>query len=469
MVKSGGEQQPQGVEKLPGEEGWAGIVTGALVLLPTLSYVSFAAMVGITGAIALRWPRQWWAFLTRQGYTWIGLGLILSTLLAYDPAAAWLQLANFLPFMAMMAAIALWLRHSPQPFRYLEIWATLLLWITIPLNGLAFLEYLVMTPQFIPHLETLPVFREFYAITVSFGHRAALLYGSPNTLACYFGFVLALGLGLLLKRMVAPTPSPPPLGGVGWDWVEGLYRCSWLWPLATLINLLGIFCTGSRNGLLTTGAVVLVALGQFPRQCRFRRTCWLGWGLVGLAVAKLGLGERGITQVMSPKDPRWQVWGIAWNHAVNHPWFGIGLGNYGVLYEPGSVMGFEEMPHAHNLWLMLAAEAGFPVAIGLTLVVGIALYRVVRTLAWRSPGDRALVLAYIWAFGVLVVFSGLDLAIAYPRITFLGWWALGILYGVTPPAPQPQVMAHPPEQSPDIDPRDTPKPEWPEPPPPQPF
>lgn len=415
----------------------AGLISVSLLLLPTLSYFSFVGLLLFTAAIALQWPRQWAGFLWRQGFLWVALGLVLSTVLAHDRGVAYVQLANFLPFMAVMAALVVWLRQVPHPFRYVEAWAAWLLVITVPVNLFALAEYTIMAPRVMAGLGDAPGFHWFYTINHSFGHRAGLVFGSPNILACYLGFVFTLGLGLLLGQF---------LEGKG-DFGEIDYRRPWIvtWLYhpggrlggATVINLVGLFCTGSRNGVLATAIVTLIALVSFPHCKWLKGTCWVGIGGLLVCVSTLGFGGRGLLQAVAQEDPRWQVWSLAWQHAVTHPWFGIGLGNYGVLYEPGSIMGYEEMPHAHNLWLMLMAEAGFPVAIALTGIVGWGLYRAVRTLRYHSPVQQAVLLGYLWAFGGLSLFSLLDLSIAYPRTTLLGWFALGIIYGVMPQS-QPQ-------------------------------
>ncbi len=52
-------------------------------------------------------------------------------------------------------------------------------------------------------------------------------------------------------------------------------------------------------------------------------------------------------------------WYAAWNMFVDHPWLGVGIGNYGVAY---AQYGFREWPlslgHAHNFYLNLLAETG---------------------------------------------------------------------------------------------------------------
>jgi len=52
-------------------------------------------------------------------------------------------------------------------------------------------------------------------------------------------------------------------------------------------------------------------------------------------------------------------WYAAWNMFAEHPWLGVGIGNYGVTY---AQYGLREWPfslgHAHNFYLNVLAEAG---------------------------------------------------------------------------------------------------------------
>ncbi|WP_008317388.1 O-antigen ligase family protein [Leptolyngbya sp. PCC 6406] len=406
------------------------IVAISILLLPTLSYVSFVGFLVVIGVMAFRAPRAMASFWWREGFVLVALGLILSTLLAYDRSVAYVQLANFLPFMGVTAALAVWLGNSSQPFRYLEDWAAWFLVISVPVNLFAVLEYILMAPAVRTTLGTTPGFRLFYEHNYDFGHRADLLFGSPNALACYLGFVFALGLGLLLSHcLVKRCPLGTDLGAkskvVGW-----LYKPGGRLGTVTFLNLVGLFCTGSRNGILVTGAIFVISLWSIPQGKGLKRACAWGLGALLLCTIGFGMGGRKLSGAIFTQDPRLGVWRIAWDYALQHPWFGIGLGNYRLLYPPEAVPGYVEMPHAHNLWLMLVSEAGFPVAIALTLIVGWTLYRGVRILPTLPPQHRAIALGYYWAFISLTLFSVFDLTIAYPRTTLLGWFTLGCIYGI---------------------------------------
>lgn len=422
------------------------IISISFLLLPTLNYFSLVGFALCMGAIFMRFPQAVLRFLWRRGFIVIAVGLTLSAVMAYDRGAAYLQLANFLPFIGVMAAIAVWLRQTPHRNTYLYTWSAHIVLITLPVNFFALIEYLLMAPAVMAQVGHLWGFSWYYAESYPFGHRAKLLFGHPNILACYVIFVFCLGLGLILHRFAsgpnathlnstaapsAPHAVPPRLMGFKGE-VTWLSRHPKVLGFATAANLVGLFCTGSRNGLIVLLIIVSLAAVMVPGYGRLKAWVFAGAAGVVAAALSLGIGGRRLTWELFTDDPRLAVWRIAWNHAVTHPWLGIGLGNYQILYQPGDVPGHSEMPHAHGLWMMLISEAGFPVAIGLTVVVGIALYQAVLSLPSQLPPQRALLVGYLLAFLSLSLFSLVDLTIAFPRSTLIGWFALGVIYSLTP-------------------------------------
>lgn len=406
----------------------------SLLLLPTLSYVSFGGFIAFTVIVVFSQPRRFWSLAVRSGWLALALGLVLSSQQAYDLATSYLNLANFVPFMAVTIALGTWLPQHPYPHRQAEAWAGWLLIITVPVHLLAMLEYTLMDPKVKGQLSNLWGLRQFYDANYNFGQRADLLFGNPNTLACYIVFVFALGLGLMMKYSGAQPytsidPSPIPRV-VGW-----LTRKPWRLSAITLLNLVGLFSTGSRNGLITAMIIFGLALLTVSGQWRLKGMTALSLGALCACVAIFGAGGRTLTWTLFTQDARLSVWQIAWNHALHYPWLGIGLGNYGVLYTPQSIPGYDAMYHAHNLWLTLLAETGFPLTLALTGLVGLTIYRATRKLPHLPPSHQAIVQGYLWAFGSLTIFSLSDLTIAYPRTTVLGWLALGVIYGIAQPTP----------------------------------
>jgi O-antigen ligase/tetratricopeptide (TPR) repeat protein len=72
--------------------------------------------------------------------------------------------------------------------------------------------------------------------------------------------------------------------------------------------------------------------------------------------------------------------------AAAHPLFGTGLGTFETAYPPYAVVGYTQ--HAHDSFLQLAGETGFPGALLLLAALGAVLATGIRSLRAVSQGDR---------------------------------------------------------------------------------
>ena len=136
-------------------------------------------------------------------------------------------------------------------------------------------------------------------------------------------------------------------------------------------------------GLLAAGA------GGLGELLSLSRAAWLGLLaagiLVGLPALAYGLVPAEVTERLAPlsayfslPDPRYEparpdnyailermaYWYAAWFMFVDGPLRGVGPGNFGVVYQRFAVRGWETVPdvatHAHNYYLNVLAETGFP-------------------------------------------------------------------------------------------------------------
>ena len=112
------------------------------------------------------------------------------------------------------------------------------------------------------------------------------------------------------------------------------------------------------------------------------------------------------------------------------PWLGWGFAGLRLLYEPGSIPGYESIAHAHNIWLFLASEAGIPIMVGFCIVVGTLYYDGIKRLIQGdlSTTKQATLLGYLLAFTSCVLFSLFDVALFDSRINILSWGLLSSLY-----------------------------------------
>jgi O-antigen ligase len=204
---------------------------------------------------------------------------------------------------------------------------------------------------------------------------------------------------------------------------RGLWVCG-----ATALVLVGIFCSGSRSGLLIAG-LQLLAFGGLLRPYRYM--FWAGLGAIGLLALSAmiwGIGGRSLPEAFATISLRFSVWHLAIEMIPRHPWLGSGLGTFKLLYDPSQFPVPDDfLPHAHNLWLMLAAEAGIPIALGFTALVGWVVGRSTYILVSQPlPAEgMALLAGYLTGFGGTAAFAFFDLAFYDGRINILGWLLLG--------------------------------------------
>ncbi|TVP65150.1 MAG: hypothetical protein EA342_14765 [Leptolyngbya sp. LCM1.Bin17] len=391
------------------------LLVGSLLVLPYLVYPALLGLLGFLGLSLQRWGQAVWQLLYGQGWSWLGLGLILSTLGSQAPGESVLQLTNFLPFFGLYGAIAIALVNLQQPLTTLRTWAMVALLATIPINLRAVLEYYLNAPENYSRWLNLPWLHWLYG-GIYYGHRASSVFGHPNVLASYMVMVFGLGLGLCAYCLQTCQRRRLAL---------------WIYA-ATLLSLVGIFCSGSRNGLLVAGFQVLlfVALLRPSRQVLLAGLGSLGAVAVGTLI--WGVGGRSLAESFATITLRLDVWQAAWEMIPNHPWLGSGLGTFKLLYEPYAVPPYDSLGHAHNLWLMLALEAGIPVAIGFTIIVGWIMTQGSRTLldSTIAKAPKAILAGYLIGFSGNVLFAIFDLAFYDARANVLGWLMLGIIQAI---------------------------------------
>jgi O-antigen ligase len=283
--------------------------------------------------------------------------------------------------------------------------------------------------------------------------RAYGVFGQPNPYGGYLASLIPLSLGLFLAARAASSRWGNP------------------WVLAAVggILTLGLLMSLSRGGMLGLAGAVLLMLVIGSR--RWRPAVLAGLLALSLGVLAFPFGllpgplqgvvggflggfsifdVRGV--VPTPANfsiiQRLAVWSSAWSMWLEHPWLGIGVGNFGVLY-PRYALPFWDFPqeHAHNYYLNLLAETG---------VVGLAAYLIffASLLAFAGQGLRAALAGEAgWgprAFlalgivGMLLVFSLHNL---FDNIYVHGLLVqLGMVLGLVPALARERVGNYPEEE-----------------------
>ena len=351
----------------------------------------------------------------RSGFWAIALLLVISASQAVFPGEAYLQLAHFLPFFWFWAYLTTYLQQTEDPWGQLYRWALVLVLAAIPINLVGIVEYIF---KFTPTAGLLPYFPLIDWLYLGDLHvpRAFSLFDYPNTLASYLVLILGLNLGLVFL-----TDRTTPWG-IRPAWYRGMIGANILLTLGCL------FCSGSRNGLLAAIALILISL------FKMRANRWLRWlGLAGIALVvvttlSFGAAGRSVSWAWFTDDPRVQVWGLALRMIRDRPLLGQGLGNYKLLYD-GEIPGYDYVAHAHNFWLTMAAEAGLPVTVLFTIVIGLICFRGYQ--AWQSithhPQHQAVLFGYFLCFLGITVFSLLDITYFEVRVNIIAWLSLSVI------------------------------------------
>jgi hypothetical protein len=388
------------------QESW---LIGSLVVLPYASYLGLAGLAIHLLSWLVRYPQAISQRLVRQGWIGLILGLAISIAVAQDPALALLQSTNFWPFFFFFAGLSTYITHLPSPLASLERWAFWLLMGSIPINLRAFLEYL-------PALAWRLGISGWPWEAVPVHQRVDSVFGNPNVLAAYLVIIFGLGLGLCLRTRSSP-PSPAN---------------AWIYGAMGLIPL-GVFCAGSRSGVVVLLIQLLIAMAML------RRHRWAVWGGLGLATATLtsvvigGVGGRSLTEALTSSSLRVAIWQISLPLIRQYPWIGTGFGGFQSNYVPYAIPDEAVLAHAHNLWLNLAAEAGIPVIILLTSIVGWICYRAAQTyrLGRLPPETQPLLIGYGLGFLACTLFALFDIAFFDARVNVLGWLMLAALQAIS--------------------------------------
>jgi putative inorganic carbon (hco3(-)) transporter len=237
----------------------------------------------------------------------------------------------------------------------------------------------------------------------AFGH-----FDQPNPFAGYLTIILPLAVCMALCRA---NPSP--------------FRWASLGAAALLTTGIGLSQSrGAWLGAAVAGVCLLLAWSRSSR--RLLLPCALGGALV-LGLALTGLLPASIldrlaqtveyfgvfdVRTVEVTSANWAIvermahWQAGWYMFVDHPWLGVGAGNYPALYPQYFVASWREaLGHAHNYYLNILAELGVVGGSVLLMLVGAAFTRLggalVRSEGLRVDFWRAVVAG---AFGGLVVF-----------------------------------------------------------------
>jgi O-antigen ligase len=238
----------------------------------------------------------------------------------------------------------------------------------------------------------------------AFGH-----FDQPNPFAGYLATMLPLGISMVLC----------PVNPRGYRWLSAA---------ACAAIGVGIGLSQSRGawlGVALAAVCLLVGWSRFTRRLLIPGTAA---GAFALALALAGVLPAAILDRLSQlieyfgvfdvrgvevSTENWAVvermahWQAGWNMFEDHPWLGVGAGNYAAAYAAYFIGPWREaLGHAHNYYVNILAELGVAGGAVLLLLLGVAFLQLGRTLVRsEDAGDRFWRAVLAGVFGGLVVFS----------------------------------------------------------------
>jgi O-antigen ligase len=343
--------------------------------------------------------------------------------IALHPVA--LSLLPFLWFSALsLLSVTAWREGVAEWLKWAEFWLVLVLvsqavhrrmawWIVGALFVAGAAQALIGAYQFLTQSGP-PAF----AILGSF-MRAHGTLRQPNPYAGYLGYIAPVALSLTvaavrrlvrtrdkkdgLRALVAGAASALLCGGIGLSWSRG----GWI-ALAAAIVVVGVWSarTAPRIATLILVGTLVAALGA------------LGWlpAAVTDRLSDLGnylgagdIAQQEITDANFAVLERLAHWRAGLDMFAQHPWLGVGIGNYAAAYgEYAQPHWYEPLGHAHNVVINMLAETGALGTGGFLLFVAAAVIYVWRRSVVAEGYVAALAIGLMGSLAYLTVHSMFD-------------------------------------------------------------
>jgi O-antigen ligase len=353
--------------------------------------------------------------------SWLGRWIVRREKLASGRPALLIPLLAFLGICLLSLSQATSLEHGlKEVIKWVEVLGVYLIVRHEACGSGQWRRYLVLA---VLATGVAVAFHGIYQFLFQVGPESFVLFGrymrahgtfeQPNPFAGYLGLTLPVALSLALAFLVQPSRRQSIRLPGAWFLVA---------VAAGSVMLLAVVMSWSRGAWLGAAAAGIVMLGaalmrRSPRSLSLVAVVLLGVILVvalgGLAAIPpsilqrfsdflpyLSLSEvRGveITDANFAVLERMAHWQSAVAMWTDHPWLGVGIGNYAVAYPAYALPLWPfALGHAHNYYLNLAAETGT-----LGLAVYIALWLAVLRAVWQ-----AVKVSSGWDWGVAVGILG---------------------------------------------------------------
>jgi putative inorganic carbon (HCO3(-)) transporter len=291
--------------------------------------------------------------------------------------------------------------------------------------------------------------------------RAYGTFQQPNPFAGYLGLVAPLALAFALNLLSPQAEAAPGQAAKQDAWPR---RFEWFSLITLVVVSTAIAMSWSRGAWLGfLAAIVVVGAAQSRRGRLILAVLLTSIAFMGLLAGTAAL-PRPVAQRLTGFLPfvgvsdtaavevtdenyaaleRLAHWQSALEMWRDHPWLGIGFGNYAAAYSKYALAKWPAaLGHAHNYYLNIAAETGLLGLVAYLLLWGVVTWRVWRIFrGTRDPNTRALALG---ALGMLVhvsvhnVVDNLWVHNMYIHVAII----LGLLQGSTLRADQQEIYGY---------------------------
>jgi O-antigen ligase len=382
---------------------------GLGLLLLLFSWVLLQLVPLPPGLVAKISPARWVAASAARAATGQEINAWLAVSVA--PPATVERLLDLLPALTAFVAV-----------RQMASWWSDRIWLAVaPVVAVAWLESLLALVQ-------------FYFMRMAGGDAASATgtYVNRN----HFAGLLEMGLPLAFmaaihawkKGSVFGEPSAAP----------ALRACAFL-AIAACI-LIGVIISLSRTGFVSTLAVVgvttvILLLSRRVGEAR-RRPTWL-WilpiaaplcALVFLSTKEMvsRFAEVLATEEIS-KGTRLEIWNDTQRLIAAYPWTGCGLGAYERgLFQFKTAAPVYTVDFAHNDYLQIISELGWPGAVIVALIAGWILWRIVSVVLFGRGGNWELGVGLLGVFLALALHSLADFNLYIPANALAVAWLGGV-------------------------------------------
>ena len=311
---------------------------------------------------------------TRGAIVALAITGVISALLAPDKTAAFINMPIPIVFI-VICALGRWGIVRPRDF------------LRAIVLGCGVLGLVVI----ISHQLRLNIWWGSIPILANFGRRGNVLGMADN------------GLAAMLEAGVA--------GGIGFFLYETRYR--WLYLLASITSLLGIFVTYSRGSMVGTLVAVLLVFAMDKQLIKKHWKLIIALGVLVIVVIGQSPGlSRRVASIVnvstnSSNTGRLEIYEVTWNMIKEHPIFGIGPGQYGAIYETYRPEGYFKARSPHNMYLFVMVGWGL---VGFVLFFGWMASMVIYPLFVDNTPYRRVAFAMMASFWVHVLFNDLYVA-----------------------------------------------------------